>query len=47
MPLVITDLDHNEDDFGLDTDLMSCLWDMESRHFWHAARKSSRLQLTS
>lgn len=38
MPLVITDRDHNEQDFGLDHELVSGLWEMENRHFWHSAR---------
>ena len=38
MPIVITDLDHDDEDFDLDPDVIASLWEMENRHFWHAAR---------
>jgi len=39
MPIVIQpDLRHRVEDFDLDPEIIRGLWNMEDRHFWHAAR---------
>lgn len=40
MPLVVTDSAalHKQDDFDLDPGIITALWAMEERHFWHRAR---------
>jgi len=39
MPIVIqSDLRHRAEDFDLDPEIIRGLWNMEDRHFWHAAR---------
>ncbi len=35
---IIDGTEHNVDDYSLDPRCIESLWDMEDRHFWHAAR---------
>lgn len=38
MTLTITGVEHRHEDFELDGESLHALWEMEERHFWHAAR---------
>jgi SAM-dependent methyltransferase len=36
--VILSEVEHRYQDFELDPELLSGLWRMEERHFWHAAR---------
>jgi SAM-dependent methyltransferase len=38
MPLVVTAVAHQHEDYGLEPEELVLLWRMEERHFWHRAR---------
>src|SRR5262245_33008988 len=38
MPLFVTGVVHQHDDYGLNEEALELLWRMEDRHFWHHAR---------
>jgi SAM-dependent methyltransferase len=40
MSLIIASREHNDEDFYPDPGTFAALWNMEERHFWHAARNA-------